>query len=74
MKERELKELGEALVREISTNMTPKKLVKAVQKAHTEATKANRARGVLRADGRQVSRAARKRHTFATWVSSAHSI
>jgi hypothetical protein len=39
MKERELKELGEALVREISTNMTPKKLVKAVQKAHTEATK-----------------------------------
>ncbi|WP_156390402.1 hypothetical protein [Rhizobium sp. Root1203] len=41
MKERELKELGEALVREISTNITPKKLVKAVQKAHLKRQKGN---------------------------------
>jgi hypothetical protein len=39
MKERELKELGEALVRVISTNITLKKLMKAVKKAHPEATK-----------------------------------
>jgi hypothetical protein len=39
MKERELKELGEALIKETSTNTTPKKLIKAVRKAHPEATK-----------------------------------
>ncbi|KQV28082.1 hypothetical protein ASC97_06965 [Rhizobium sp. Root1203] len=47
MKERELKELGEALVREISTKITPKKLVKAVQKAHPEATKKQIVRAVF---------------------------
>ncbi|WP_028749462.1 hypothetical protein [Rhizobium mesoamericanum] len=39
MKERELKELGEALLHEIRSDITPKKLVRAVQKSHPDATK-----------------------------------
>lgn len=39
MKEHDLKELGEAILREVRTDITPKKLMEAIRKAHPDASK-----------------------------------
>lgn len=39
MKERDLKELGEAILREVRTDITPKKLMAAAREAHPNASK-----------------------------------
>ncbi|MBY5570368.1 hypothetical protein HFO55_24485 [Rhizobium leguminosarum] len=39
MKESDLKDLGEAILNETRSDITPKQLIKAVRKAHPEATK-----------------------------------
>jgi|UPI00055CE099 hypothetical protein len=39
MKEHDLKELGEDILREVRSDVTPKKLMAAVRKAHPEASK-----------------------------------
>ena len=39
MRESDLKELGEAILKETRSDITPKQLIKAVRKAHPEATK-----------------------------------
>ncbi|MBX5000770.1 hypothetical protein [Rhizobium lentis] len=39
MKEQDLKELGEAVLKETRTDITPKQLIKAVMKSHPQASK-----------------------------------
>lgn len=39
MKEQDLKELGEAVLKETRADITPKQLIKAVMKSHPQATK-----------------------------------
>ncbi|RDJ13934.1 hypothetical protein [Rhizobium grahamii] len=70
MKERDLKELGEALLQEVSSDITPKKLIKAVQKTHPDASKKEIVRAAfyaLIANAHKVSDdKATKLHAFAT--------
>ncbi|MBB4192406.1 hypothetical protein GGE45_001969 [Rhizobium aethiopicum] len=39
MKEQDLKELGEAILKETRADITPKQLIRAVMKSHPQATK-----------------------------------